>query len=270
MSVSEFFDLFLKELEQSPKLQYYYKYHQDPQKLLFRKAYFCQRLQYIYDNVNNNPGKIWDCGCGFGTTGIFLALNGIESYGTTLEHYMAEIPARVAFYKSYGNVNLFHYDYADLFTQAPKPESFDTVIIQDTLHHLEPIDSALKILNQSLTKKGKLIAVEENGDNVIQRLKLYKQRGNKRIIEIYDEQLGRNILLGNENIRGLSSWKKLFEKQGFVIDQKSIHYVRYYLLKQFTTDNYDSILVNEQKLWKKSPLKRKYFFFGLNFIAHKK
>ena len=269
MTVSEFFDLFLEELKENEALQYYYKYHQDPEKLLFRKAYFCQRLEYIYENVKQNPGKIWDCGCGFGTTGIFLSLNGIKSHGTTLEHYIKEIPQRLNFYKKYGDISGFSYEYADLFTQAPEAETFDTIIIQDTLHHLEPIGEALKMLNKSLSPKGKMIVVEENGSNIIQRAKLYKQRGNKRIIEIYDESLGRNILLGNENIRSLGLWTSLMEHNNFSIDKQSIHYVRYFLLKKFTTENYDQMIADEQKMWKASSVKRKYFFFGLNFVAHK-
>lgn len=268
MTVNEFFDLFLEELLNHPKLHYYYKFHQNPSRLLFRKAYFCQRLQYIYDQVQHNPGKVWDVGCGFGTTGIFLALNGIPVFGTTLEHYLKEIPSRLEFYKPYGNTDLFTYSYEDLFSSGYRNE-FNTVIIQDTLHHLEPIADALEVLNSSLTDGGRMIVVEENGSNIIQSAKLYKQRGNKRIIEIYDEALGRKILLGNENIRSLEEWTRLMEQHGFRVDEQSVNYVRYYLLKKFTSSNYEQLIQKEQALWKKSPFRKKYFFFGLNFVAVK-
>ena len=52
-------------------------------------------------------------------------------------------------------------------------------------------------------------------------LKLYKQRGSKRIIEIYDESLKKNILLGNENIRSLDTWQRAFQKEGFNIEKVS-------------------------------------------------
>lgn len=270
MTVEAFFDLFLEELKINTSLQYYYLYHQNPDKLYFRKAYFCQRLQYIYDHVKDNSGKIWDCGCGFGTTGIFLALNGIKSHGTTLEHYIKDIPNRLAYYEKFGDVEGFSYSYEDLFTQAPPSGSYDTIIIQDTLHHLEPINEALGILNQSLRKDGKMIVVEENGSNIIQQIKLFKYRGNKRIIEIYDERLGKNILLGNENIRSLKTWKRLMSAHQFEIDEASVHYVRYFLLRKFTADNINQLIDIEQSIWKKSSLKKNYFFFGLNFIAQKK
>ncbi|MFN4122327.1 MAG: class I SAM-dependent methyltransferase [Flavobacteriales bacterium] len=269
MSIEDFFELFLEELKVNTSLQYYYLYHQNPEKFHFRKAYFIQRLQYIADHINKDSGRIWDCGCGFGTTGIFLALNGIKTHGTTLEHYIKEIPARLAYYSKHGDVSGFTYSYEDLFTQAPKASSYDTIIIQDTLHHLEPINEALTILNNCLTHGGRMIVVEENGSNVIQQAKLFKYRGNKRVIEIYDETLKRKILLGNENIRSLKSWEKLFSQNGFSIEQDSIHYIRYYLLKKFTSDNLYQLIDKEQDIWKKSRFRRNYFFFGLNFIALK-
>ena len=196
MTVENFFDLFLKELEQHPSLRSYYKFLENDSSFDFRKAYFCQRLQFIADQIKNKNSKIWDIGCGYGTTGIFLAMNGFSSYGSTLEFYYKEIPQRINYWNQYGDASLFKAGYENLFDMQQIPENCDYIILQDTLHHLEPLDKALEICYKALKLTGKLIAVEEKGNNLIQSLKLYLQRGNKRIIVIYDETLKNNIVIG--------------------------------------------------------------------------
>ena len=58
---------------------------------------------------------IWDCGCGYGTTCIFLALNGIETYGTTLEFYFETVQKRKEYWSRYGDTSLFTCTYENLF-----------------------------------------------------------------------------------------------------------------------------------------------------------
>ncbi len=265
MSAEEFFDLFLKELEQSPHLHSYYKFLGDEKSFLFRKAYFIERLKYIERNVTDKNAVIWDCGCGYGTTDIFLAINGFKVHGTTLEFYDKVIPQRLAYWGQFGNVSGFTYSYENLFDQHPANGSIDIAILQDTLHHLEPLQEALKIFHDTLKPSGKLIAVEENGSNIIQTAKLYKQRGNKRIIEMYDEQLGKTILLGNENIRSTDTWAVEFAKQHFTLG--NVEYVRLFLPFMFNKANYDKRIADEKRIWRKNSFLRQYFYFGLNFVA---
>ncbi|MBW8686449.1 class I SAM-dependent methyltransferase [Chitinophaga rhizophila] len=270
MEVEVFFQLFLKELEQHKAMQQYYKFLNGEKSFNFRKNYFVQRLQYIYDTVRERGNvdlNIWDCGCGYGTTCLFLAMNGYKVYGSTLEFYIDEIEKRKSYWRQHGNVDLFRYDYKNLFEEAPVKEHFDFIIVQDTLHHLEPINDALSIFQHGLARNGKLIAIEENGDNIIQSMKLYKLRGNKRIITIWDERLQKNILLGNENIRGLDSWRQLFTKAALPVNDQSIKYIRYYLPFYYKQKNDVQVREQEQQLAVKSRLRKKYFFFGLNFTA---
>lgn len=270
MTVEEFFTHFVEELKENEDLRYYYKYLDDESKFEYRKAYFCQRLQYILDHVEKDPSqRIWDCGCGFGTTAIFLAINGISSHGTTLEHYIDQLPRRLEYWSKFGDMSKFTYSYENIFDHEFKAASYDLIIIQDTLHHLEPLQDALKILNDVLSKEGKLLIIEENGNNVIQNAKLFLQRGNKRIIKIYDEQLKKHILLGNENIRSLGKWSSEFQKQGFKIDNSSVQYIRYYLPFAFPNEKADQRVEKEQKLWKKNNFLKEYFFFGINFMVKK-
>jgi SAM-dependent methyltransferase len=267
MTVNQFFELFYQELEHHPVLWHYYKFHSDHKSLEFRKAYFCQRLTYIYNAVENHKGQIWDVGCGYGTTAIFLALNGYKVHGTTLEFYYKEIPQRLQFWKQYGDVSGFTYDYENLFEPSKEHGQYEIVIVQDTLHHLEPINKALSIIHDHLLQHGKMIVVEENGANIIQSFKLYLQRGNKRIIEFYDEQLKKKILLGNENIRSLNEWKKVLMTSGFVVGEDSLNYVRVFPPSIFKSWSPQHAVEKEQQLWKQSSIARNYFFFGINFIA---
>src|SRR5688500_1089112 len=119
MTVEKFFELFLKELEQNPNLRSYYKFLNSPSSFEFRKAYFCQRLQYILDNMGDRSQAIWDCGCGYGTTDIFLALNGYKVFGSTLEFYYREIPPRLEYWKQHGYTGGFTFEYENLFDRHP-------------------------------------------------------------------------------------------------------------------------------------------------------
>lgn len=272
MSPEQFFELLVKELEVNTEMQPYYKFLGKQSSWHFRRNYFLQRLRYIDKHLVQGGRKdiaIWDCGCGYGTTCLYLAMNGITSHGTTLEFYFETIQNRVQYWKQYGDTSLFTCSYENLFDSQPAVESYDWIIVQDTLHHLEPINDALKIFHNSLKKGGKVLSIEENGNNVIQRAKLYKYRGNNRIITIWDEKLQKDILIGNENIRSLAGWKQLFDANGFSIAQASVQYVRYYLPFYYRMSDPQKLLQQEQAIQAEPGLRREYFFFGLNFIAEK-
>jgi SAM-dependent methyltransferase len=278
ISPEQFFELMLKELEVHTEMQPYYKFLGKQSSWHFRRNYFLQRLRYIKKCLVDSPDAdkyrkdvaIWDCGCGYGTTCIFLALNGIKTYGSTLEFYYETVQKRKEYWSKYGDTSLFTCTYENLFDNRPATASYDWIIVQDTLHHLEPIDEALQIFHDSLRKGGKILSIEENGNNIIQRIKLYKYRGNKRIITIWDEKLQKDILIGNENIRSLDMWRRLFEKNKFHLLSDSVQYVRYYLPFQYRYSSPEHLLQKEELIQSKPGLRREYFFFGLNFVAEKK
>lgn len=269
MSPERFFELFLEELKERPDMYHYYKFLEDPDTLNFRKNYFLERLRYVTNTVNDPSKTVWDCGCGYGTTCLFLAMNGIASHGTTLEFYNENIDKRYAYWNQFGEAGLFTCSYENLFDQPPPTGQYDQIIIQDTLHHLEPINDALKIFYNSLNDNGRLVIVEENGSNIIQRIKLYKRRGSKRVITIWDDKLKKEILLGNENIRSLAHWSALLANNGFHVPPQSVQYVRYYLPYHYKSGNAGTILEKERQLQQQNSWKREYLFFGLNFIAEK-
>ncbi|MDX1476582.1 MAG: class I SAM-dependent methyltransferase [Saprospiraceae bacterium] len=269
MRSERFLSLLHKELEVHPELRGYYRFLNDPHKQSFRTAYYLQRLRYIERALPTIGDYVWDCGCGYGTTNFFLALNGIRSFGNTLEYYYEQIPRRREYWSAYGDVSLFECDYANTFDLDPAPNTYSTVIVQDTLHHLEPLDKALLLFFRSLQPGGQLVAIEENGSNIIQQLKLFRQRGTRRVIEIDDTRLGKKILMGNENIRSVRAWQHAFKQAGFVWDDGSLEYLRILPSGAFSDNDQDAVIAREQRIIARYPVLRKYLSFGINFIARK-
>lgn len=266
MTVEVFFQHLLDELNENKSLRAYHKFLADPRKLPFRKAYFCQRLQYILDHIGSQGQSVWDCGCGFGTTALFLAMNGYHVQGTTLEYYFDQVDRRKKFWSAFGDAGLFECSYEDLFTAHDK-DRFDTIILQDTLHHLYPPDAALDILHRCLKTNGRLMVVEENGRNIIQWAKLLRQRGFNKRVEVWDEVLQKKLSFANEHIRGFSSWKKMLEAHGFEICEGSLDFIRLFPPFLFTKKNYQALIEREKRLSRSAGLLNGYFYFGMNFIA---
>lgn len=273
MKVEEFYNIFCNELKLNKSLYPYYKLtHGSVSDQLFRKAYFIQRLHFIENHIPKDDSlKILDCGCGYGTTAIYFSMNNIPVLGTTLEEKYYEVKEnRKEFWNNYGDANLYNCVYQNIFDNPPKENSLDYIILQDTLHHIEPVDKGLEIFYKSLKQNGKIILVEENGACIVQSIKLWKQRGNKRIKECYDNVLGKTYLMGDENIRSRKKWKKLFKEAGFIYCKEDTQYIRFYPPCMFKTQNFDKRINQEQNFWKKVPLVKNLFFFGLNMVFEKK
>jgi SAM-dependent methyltransferase len=267
MEIEKFFMLFMEELKQHNNMTVYYKFLWNKKHFYFRKNYFCRRLEYIARNAGATSNRVWDPGCGYGTVSLFLTLNGYKVHGTTVGVYYDEIPRRIKYWSQFGNVSNFTYEYANLFDlKIPEP-TYDRIVLQDTLHHLEPINDSLSIFYKALKPTGKLIIIEENGQNLFQRGKDFIRRGNKRVIEICDERLGKKILLGNENIRSFALWQKLLNTHLFNIED--YEYLRLFLPFQWTDRNYEEMQTREKEIWRRNKFLRNYFYMGINFIAGK-
>jgi 2-polyprenyl-3-methyl-5-hydroxy-6-metoxy-1,4-benzoquinol methylase len=270
MEVSEFFELFIRELEINKDLHGYYRLLDKPGRLLWRKAYLEQRLRYIQQHLGK-PGKtVWDVGCGYGNTSIFAALNGHRVMGSTLEFYFDHIRRRLEYWSRYGDLSGLHIAYENLFDRPAEKQSVDVVIVQDTLHHLEPIDQACTILCEALKTGGRLIVSEENGNNPFIRGKNFATRGFKRVGEIYDERLGKMIPFGNENARSLKAWKKILQHAGFRVVDSETRFIRFIPPFAYNQDNYNARLEQEDSMGQQTNLLTNNLFFGINFIALKK
>lgn len=261
-----FFGLFLDELRHSPAMTSYYKFLSGGRSFTFRREYFLRRLEFLAQEIPpNNTARLWDVGCGYGTSAIFLSLNGYRVDGLTLEFYFDMIEQRKAYWSSYGDLSNLQILYGNVFDAKPAPQQYDAVILQDTLHHLEPLSDGLRVMTNALTPDGKIIAIEENGRNIVQRVKLYLRRGNKRIMEVWDDKLQRLVVMGNENIRSLEQWRDEFADVGMTI--RRVEYIRLFPPMLWSEESCNRLNSLESTLWKKSSALRSYFFFGLNFTA---
>jgi len=271
MDKEQFLSLFLEELRDNPSLFPYYKLNRGSlSRRMFRQSYFLQRLDFLSEQIDMTSRPIvLDCGCGYGTTGLFLAMNGCASRGTTLEYYIDQIERRKQYWSQYGDASLFEYAYENIFDTPPAEESCDYIILQDTLHHIEPVDKGLEIFYRALKKGGKLILIEENGASWLKQCNLFLRRGNRRIIEIYDETLQKTIMMGNENIRSEKSWRSLFEKVGFVVDEKSVQYIRFALPCMYKRNSIQEVIEKEQKWMQQCDVLRLRCSFGLNMVLLK-
>jgi 2-polyprenyl-3-methyl-5-hydroxy-6-metoxy-1,4-benzoquinol methylase len=269
MTVETFFSHFEEELKNNQGLTDYHRIINSDKLYHFRRAYLEQRLNYVLDNVEKPGAKIWDVGCGFGTTSFLLALNGYEVKATTLEYYYEEIQERIRYWSQFGDLSKLRFEYENIFDEEPEYSHYDYIVAQDTLHHLEPFREAVKIFHKALKPTGRIIVSEENGNNIICNIKHFRERGFKRVKTIYDERLEKDILIGDENTRGLKKWRKEFSIMPFEFDENSIEYIRYYFPGKYTGENTRDIIAKEQKLWKRSPIKRELMFFGMNFIIDK-
>ncbi|MDR0206135.1 MAG: methyltransferase domain-containing protein [Bacteroidales bacterium] len=268
MTTTVFFGLFLRELEENSHFFPYYKlnYGSNAQKE-FRKAYFLQRLNFIDKHIEKKENiTVLDCGCGYGTTAIYLSMNNIRTTGTTLEYYFDKIANRKKQWSNYGNIENVIFEYQNILESNFDNNSFDYIILQDTLHHIEPVEESLKIFNKILKKGGKIILVEENGGCLPRRAILYAQRGNKRIIEYYDSKLQEKMLLGNENIRTEKKWVELFEKENFDYLEKETQYIRFYPPFCFKKRKMEKIIEKERKIANNKSFLRNRFFFGVNMV----
>lgn len=272
MTPEKFWELFLDELcnKESTPMHSYYKFAKSSISFEFRKSYFMRRLDYIYKNIIVKDHIVWDCGCGYGTTGLFLAMNGIRTVGYTIEPFFYNlIFGRFDYWRQFGPVDLFTVEYRNIFFDPPVPSFADVIIVQDTLHHLEPLSDALSILKNALKTNGRIIVIEENGANPIQQSLLYWRRGHNKVRVYYDDVLGRDVTIGDENIRGIDQWSSCFNSAGLDLELNTLEYIRFFPPFVYSLVKPETVNAIESLLARKLPLVN-MLFFGMNFTAKHK
>jgi 2-polyprenyl-3-methyl-5-hydroxy-6-metoxy-1,4-benzoquinol methylase len=269
MNLDTFFQLLETELKQNKKLSDYHRFANNESLYKFRKSYLVQRYSFMLQHIRKTPAHILDVGCGYGTTAILLTILGHKVRGATLEYYFDEIEHRLEYWSQFADLSNLHIEYADFFDYDSNKLQFDHILAIDTLHHLEPFHLAAQHLFDLLNPNGTLVASEENGNNIIARLKHFRERGFKRIDSYFDERLEKQITFGNENTRSLKKWRKAFAHTPFELDEKSVEYIRFYMPRKHNKIDNRQLIELEHALWKKNAFLREYFFFGFNFVMKK-
>lgn len=270
MTLDHFFQLLEIELHENKDVAKYHRFANNKDLYHFRKAYLFQRYQFLLNSITKPASSILDLGCGYGTTAILLTLLGHKVHAITLEYYFDEISSRLKYWSQFGDLSSLTFEYRDFFDYSDSDHRFDYIIAIDTLHHIEPIEQCATVLGHLLTDGGKVIVCEENGNNIFTRYKHFRERGFRRVSEYFDERLGKKILFGNENTRPLHQWRSIFKNSELFLEQDSISYIRFFYPAYHNKYSYDEIIQKESLLWKKYPLLKEYFFFGINFILMKK
>jgi SAM-dependent methyltransferase len=267
MNVPEFIELLIAELDINPALRSYYRLLEKPSRRYWRQAYLEQRLQFIDNTLGRQPKNLLDVGCGYGTTAIFACLNGHRVKGTTLEFYFEQLRPRLEYWSQFGDLSKLEIAYENLFDNHGQPAGYDHIIVQDTLHHLEPIADACRILYDRVKPGGSLIVVEENGNHPYIRAKNFAIRGFNRVGEIYDERLGKMIPFGNENARSFRAWKGILTLAGFTVHDAEL--VRILPPFCYSAGTYRKRMALEQQYGKHPGPIKNYLFFGFNCEAIK-
>jgi 2-polyprenyl-3-methyl-5-hydroxy-6-metoxy-1,4-benzoquinol methylase len=269
MTLERFFELFEEELRLFPQLTNYHRFINTPDLYHFRKSYLVERYEFMLSHITKPGSVILDLGCGYGTTAILLTMLGHKVHGITLEYYFDEIEKRLEYWSRFGDVSSLKFEYLDFF-DLDESCRYDYILAIDTLHHIEPFSVAATRLYNLLHPQGKLVVSEENGNNLIARMKHFRERGFKRISRYYDERLQKEIVFGNENTRSLAAWKRAFSHTQFVFDENSVGYIRFYMPRKHRKMENHLLIETEHTLWKKYSFLREYFFFGFNFVMYRK
>lgn len=270
MELEYFFQLLENELVENKNIAKYHRFTNSKKLYNFRKSYLIQRYQFLIDSIAISNASILDLGCGYGTTAILLTLLGHKVHGITLEYYFNEIQPRLKYWSKFGDLSNLTYEYKNFFDYKQSNETFDYIIAIDTLHHIEPINDCFDLIFKTLNLGGKVIVCEENGNNFVTQIKHFKERGFNRITTFYDERLDETLLFGNENTRSLKNWIILSNKSQLLIDKNSINYIRFFTPSYHNKKLFFEIVNKENQLWKKYPILRECFFFGINFCLQKK
>lgn len=161
-------------------------------------------FELLQFDLEKQPLKILDVGCGSGVTGRMLAEKGYEVTGIDLSPKMVDLANRKA------GGSPFHALVGDITRTSFSSDHFDLCLSISCLHHfLDPVP-ALEEISRVLKMGGRLVLVEPNGSNPIVRL--------SRLLGFVLERLGK--LKGatkNERVHNCKDYKLMLERAGLKV-----------------------------------------------------
>ncbi|MBI5465410.1 class I SAM-dependent methyltransferase [Candidatus Gottesmanbacteria bacterium] len=149
--------------------------------------------------ATEKKGKVVDLGCGSGWLSLELARNGMKVVGIDVSPDRIKIAKKFLkenpFKKNFGKVEYL----VDDLNKIDFPEnSFDAVVVWDTLHHFPNLDEILIKVKRWLKPQGKFVVYDHIGNKLLkfgsQILELFwsKEKGSKVIP--YEDILGKKII----------------------------------------------------------------------------
>ena len=110
-----------------------------------------------------------------------------------------------------------------------KSNRFAAVYTSECLHHCEPVENILLKIRQLVRENGWIFINEANATNLYMAFwRRFLYRGRRRVL-VADKE--RYRLYGQENIRTVGTWKRLFRECGFVVER--IYFSRHLISEIF-------------------------------------
>jgi 2-polyprenyl-3-methyl-5-hydroxy-6-metoxy-1,4-benzoquinol methylase len=219
-------------------LKKYYRGLLDPQKtraIEFRALFFALRIQpvltYVEDfvKINGRSPHILDLGCGFGMESLLICHAGAKVHAIDVSREkIALAPRLLRVYQINHGVKLdISFEFVNLF-RFSTVQQYDAVYSSATLHHIEPVAEAMRVIAGLIKSGGKFFLSDENGANIIQQLAIQKQLGwiAPRVVWQADPETGKMQLYGNENIRPGFLWARFLRNACLI--PRSIKYCRFF------------------------------------------
>lgn len=254
----------------------YYRGLLDPTKvsqIRFKSLFFSMRLQPIltyvqeFTQVHGCPPHILDLGAGFGLESLLICLvgacvHGIDSSLSMVEHARK----RVSRYQESHQLNLdLRYDCVNIFN-FPQDKPYDAIYCSATLHHIEPVAQAIRIISDLLKPGGYFFLSDENGFSPVQQLVVQKRIGWMRPRKYIksDPGTGERFVYGNENIRSLYGWKHLVERTD--MQPEAVKYCRFLPPVDWPVER----LVRFERKVRNIPMLTQLWAIGFTLLSRKK
>ena len=208
------------ELEEGIKRSFEKYYHSYLQVFGERmKALYSQQMKELgglIGQIDTNPVRVLEAGCGCGTESLWMALLGAQVTGIDLdEPRLAVARARqLQLERRLGRQVPVRWHCESLLDH--EPEGYDIIWLEQALHHMEPRDLVLAKLKELLRPGGWLVVSEANGLNLALQAQLIYRRGFRTMGEYLDRE-GNSHPYGIERVMTARGLARKLRKHGFEV-----------------------------------------------------
>jgi 2-polyprenyl-3-methyl-5-hydroxy-6-metoxy-1,4-benzoquinol methylase len=172
--------------------------------------------------VSDNPMRLLDSGCGYGTESLLFAAAGANVTGIDLVSQRVQLASsRIDYYERRTSRHLnIGFLTADVIRYLETALPFDMIWAMEAISHIHPLERFLELAFERLSPNGFLIASDPNGLNPLARYKAYRIRGTHRLktrVKAWDAESGEPAIEAVERIFSVLRYQNKLEKAGFHI-----------------------------------------------------